>query len=302
MTPNINRISDDLFLITLTPALSGFNNFIGAWLYTGEPSFLVDVGPSSTANQLILALGELGIEHLDYILLTHIHLDHAGAIGELAGKFPESTIVCHAAGIPHLVDPAKLWEATKKILGDMALAYGPIRPVSPQRFIAAAEFKLSRISSILTPGHAVHHVCYIIDELMFIGEAGGNFVALPDGREYMRPATPPKFFAETYLASIEKMIASNPSRICFGHYGSRDKAGGLLEKHREQVFFWENTIRSVIEKSEKHDPVSASIQKLISEDPLMSSFHNLPPQVQEREKYFMRNSVKGFMGYINDGK
>ncbi|MCK7504193.1 MAG: MBL fold metallo-hydrolase [Desulfobacterales bacterium] len=95
----------------------GFADFISAWLVQGRPSFLVDVGPASTAGQLLAALDTLGVTRLDYILLTHIHLDHAGAIGQVARRFPAARIVCHEKGIPHLVDPTQLWEGTRKVLG-----------------------------------------------------------------------------------------------------------------------------------------------------------------------------------------
>ena len=78
---HLNPVAEDLFLIPLTPPLPGFEDFIGAWLYTGGPRFLVDVGPASTAEGLFEYLDRLNVAHLDFILLTHIHLDHAGAIG-----------------------------------------------------------------------------------------------------------------------------------------------------------------------------------------------------------------------------
>ncbi|MCP4694015.1 MAG: MBL fold metallo-hydrolase, partial [Desulfobacterales bacterium] len=98
----IEMLSDRLGLITLTPPIPGFDDFIAAWLYKGEDAtFVVDVGPSATADGLLNALEELGVKRLDYILLTHIHLDHAGAAGEMTRRFPDARIVCHKAGIPH---------------------------------------------------------------------------------------------------------------------------------------------------------------------------------------------------------
>ncbi len=129
MRTKIKIISDDLSLITLNPPINGFENFVSAWLYQGEICFLVDVGPASTADGLLNILAEANVVHLDYILLTHIHLDHAGAIGEIAAAFPQTPIVCHPAGIPHLVEPQRLWEGTKKVLGSTANGYGPIRRI-----------------------------------------------------------------------------------------------------------------------------------------------------------------------------
>ena len=126
MTAKIDNISDELDLITLNPPLESFGDFISAWLYRGEISFLVDVGPSSTADALLNALRNLNVDRLDFILLTHIHLDHAGAVGEIAAVYAQTPIICHPAAIPHLIDPARLWAGTQKVLGSMADTYGPI--------------------------------------------------------------------------------------------------------------------------------------------------------------------------------
>ena len=105
MTAKIDQITDDLYLLTLVPPIPGFEAFICSWLYKGDQVFIVDVGPAVTADDLITALQTLDVFGLDYILLTHIHLDHAGGIGEIAQAFPGTPIVCHPAGIPHLIDP-----------------------------------------------------------------------------------------------------------------------------------------------------------------------------------------------------
>ncbi len=111
------QLAEKLYLIALTPPLQGFDRFIGTWLYTGPPAFLVDVGPAATSATLLRALGDLGIRHLDYLLLTHIHIDHAGGIGEVATAFPQALVVGHARGLPHLVQPDRLWQNSLKSLG-----------------------------------------------------------------------------------------------------------------------------------------------------------------------------------------
>ena len=115
----IKKVTPQLSLITLVPPIIGFEDFIGVWLYQGETTFIVDVGPSSTANALLDILAQHQIEDLDYILLTHIHLDHAGGIGTVTERFPKTPIVCHARGISHLADPTRLWEGTLKTLGSI---------------------------------------------------------------------------------------------------------------------------------------------------------------------------------------
>ena len=109
-------------------------------MHKGSPAFIVDAGPSATAPQLLAALEDLDIRHLDYILITHIHIDHAGAVAELSRAYPDAAIVCHPAGIPHLEDPVRLWEGSVKTLGDVGKAYGPLQPVPGGRMVDADGF------------------------------------------------------------------------------------------------------------------------------------------------------------------
>ena len=294
----IKKIYDDLFLITLIPPIDGFSDFISAWLYRGEITFLVDVGPSSTAQGLLSALRELNVDHLDVILLTHIHLDHAGAIGEIAARFPQTPIVCHAAGIKHLVDPARLWEGTKKVIGAMAESYGSIQAVARNRFVDAAKFTSTSIVPIITPGHAPHHVSYWTKNYLYAGEAAGVWYSIAANRFYMRPATPPRFFFDTHLESVDKLIASKPEKLCYGHYGIADNAAKMLENHRHQLFLWKKIIQNQIKGSHTENIVEACLERLLTEDALLKNVYDLSEDNQDREKYFLQNSIKGFVGYL----
>jgi glyoxylase-like metal-dependent hydrolase (beta-lactamase superfamily II) len=298
----INAAEGDVYQITLTPPLEGFADFISAWLVQGPPAFLVDVGPASTADQLLQALEALGVSRLDYILLTHLHLDHAGGVGRIAGRFPMARIVCHPQGIPHLVDPARLWEGTRKVLGKVAEGYGPIEPLAADRLVDAQGFTADGIEAVLTPGHAAHHVSYVSPAALFAGEACGVHYALPGNREYMRPATPPTFFMETALESMDKLIACAPGRMVVGHYGMKPNGGRLLARHREQLLFWEQWMSAHIEQYAAEESVERYAEGLLAEDPLLSAFSLFPPPAQARERYFLKNSVSGFLGWLRNSE
>ncbi len=298
LKPNIDRITDDLYLITLFPPINGFNDFISAWLYKGDTTFLVDVGPSVTSGGLIDALQSLSIDRLDYILLTHIHIDHAGGIGDISSCFPEAPIICHEKGIPHLADPTRLWEGSVKTLGDTGRAYGPIKPVPLKRLFPVNQLPLNDIKPIITPGHSPHHVSYLADEYLFAGETGGVFLRLPSGEEYLRPATPPKFFMETYLQSIDTLLNITPSKICYGHFGISNNALEQLNKHREQLLMWYEIISDEMTNFNDDGFIENCIQRLLDEDPLLKHFSKLDKAVQEREHGFMRNGINGFAGYL----
>ena len=230
----IQHIRDKLYLIQLPLAVPGFNGFIGAWVHTAHPAAIIDVGPATTAPLLLEALAAIGFEQPDFILLTHIHIDHAGGVCAIADAFPQSPVVCHPKAIPHLIDPDRLWQGTLKTLGDLALAYGPIAPVSPAQVIATSDLKSSDIACIETPGHAVHHISYAVHDLLFAGEAGGVCLPLAHDAYYLRPATPPRFFLNTYLESLDRLLSRSPRYICYGHVGMRPNATHLLRAHRDQ--------------------------------------------------------------------
>ncbi|MGD2098264.1 MAG: MBL fold metallo-hydrolase [Desulfobacterales bacterium] len=302
MNAKIQHIADDLFLIPLTPSIRGFSDFISAWLVRGSSTYLIDVGPSSCAPDLIRALQALDVRQLDAILLTHIHLDHAGAIGEIAEAFPQVPIICHPVAIEHLVDPSRLWEGTKKVLGSMALSYGPIKAVAEDRLLAADNFETEAIKPVITPGHAAHHISYYSEKYLFAGETGGVFIALPENRFYLRPATPPKFFLDEALQSVDALIACHPQMICYSHYGVHPDAVKMLNIHRRQLQFWEQLLRAEQNKFDKSDRETKCLEKLLREDKLMGTFDQLPEDIQAREKYFLYNSINGYLGYLDSLK
>ncbi len=306
MTASIQKLADDLFLIPLTPPMTGFSNFFSAWLYRGEINCLIDVGPSSTAPDLLGALQALNIDHLDYILLTHIHLDHAGAIGEIADTFSQPRIVCHPAGLSHLTEPSRLWEGTKKVLGSMALEYGPIRPVAEDRLLEASRFQSEFITPIFTPGHAPHHVSFETEKYLFVGEAGGVHRSMPSNRYYLRPATPPRFFLDVAVESLDALSASRADTICYGHFGIQKDAAKMLQAHRKQLLLWERLIKDEMDQLGNgigtQDQIAACLKRLKKDDPLMALFDQLAPDVQERETNFLQNSIIGFLGWLESVK
>jgi glyoxylase-like metal-dependent hydrolase (beta-lactamase superfamily II) len=295
MNARITKLSDSLFLITLPPPVIGFTDFICVWLYRGSASFLVDVGPSVMAPDLIQALHHLHITHLDYIFLTHIHLDHAGGIGEIAEHFSSTPIICHSAAIPHLTDPSKLMAGTIKTLGDKGRAYGPIKPVSRKRLMASNSFHSPDMFIIPTLGHSPHHFSLKAGEYLFAGEAGGVHITINATTDYMRPATPPIFFSEVTMESIDRLIKTEPEYICYGHYGQSGDAVEMLKKHRGQLLLWEDIIKDEMDKHGETIREEKIMARLLAEDPLLSGFSLMEDDVKERERFFLANSIKGFV-------
>jgi glyoxylase-like metal-dependent hydrolase (beta-lactamase superfamily II) len=298
---SIHQYSDQLYLISLPVPISGFDGFIGAWVYAGDPLVLVDVGPKVSSSHLLRALTEFGLGSPEFILLTHIHIDHAGGIGPVAAAFPKAKVVCHPKGVPHMIDPERLWQGSLKTLGDIAKAYEPIEPTAGEQIVAMDQLNHPRIQCMETPGHAAHHVSYMIGEVLFAGEAGGVCLDLKEKPPYLRPATPPRFFLETSLESIDRLIAKSPQQICYGHIGQRNDAVAMLQTHRRQLLHWLDMICPFYGKAEEKGVAAmqhACAEHLLSEDPMLRGFASFPRDVQARERSFLSNSIKGYWGYL----
>lgn len=297
----IHRLAPRLYQIVLTPPIKGFEDFIAAWLVRGPDAvYLVDVGPAVTVFQLTAALGMLGVDHLDYICLTHIHIDHAGAIGHLARHFPETPVICHPKGAVHIVDPERLWQGTVKTLGDTARAYGRMLPLSPESIATESDLAAAPFQLLDTPGHSPHHYAIAAAECLFAGEAGGVCLPLASGDGYLRPATPPRFFLETSLASIDRIMAAVPRTICYGHFGLQNDGMQMLARHRDQLLFWEKILGPALNEGHSgvKDDYEGLVDLMLRKDPNLKGFEQLAPEAQLRERGFLLNSVKGFVGYL----
>jgi glyoxylase-like metal-dependent hydrolase (beta-lactamase superfamily II) len=293
------QIRDNLYLIDLNGPLEGFRKFISAWVCKiGGVTLLIDPGPASTIPHLVERLDELGIRTIDYILLTHIHLDHAGGTGQLLQHFPGAKVNCHPRGIPHMVAPQKLWEESKKVLGKVAEAYGEMAPVPESSISFSDAIDLGGISVevIETPGHAPHHVSYRVGDILFAGEIGGVYVPLDNGF-YVRPATPPPFQHQIFRDSIAKAAALDVSLVCLGHYGCRQDAAALFERARRQLDFWVTTVERHFKAGS--DPFEEAVMAdLIAKDPDMAGWKALPKDIQARERHFCFNSIRGIRMYL----
>lgn len=200
-------------------------------LRRGRAAF-IDTGPAPAIPRLMEALAalDIGPGQIDYVLLTHIHLDHAGGAGGLVQQLPHARVVVHPRGASHLAHPEKLIAGTKAVYGDKAFRrlYGEIVPIPPERLITIGdgewlELGGSRLEFIHTPGHALHHYC-IIDRdsrSIFAGDTFGISYREFDilGKAFIFPATTPVHFdPDAAHASIERLMGYAPEGIYLTHY------------------------------------------------------------------------------------
>lgn len=289
---------DNLICIDLDqPTMVGFRRFISSWLYRGDDfTLVVDPGPLSTIPRLVDTLRESGVKRLDYVLLTHIHIDHAGGAGALLEEFPDAAVICHPDGIRHMTAPEKLWEGSRKVLGALAETYGEIVPIPAERIRFEETVGSTGIRSFLTPGHAQHHCCYLLDDLLFGGEVAGVRCDVPEGI-FMRPATPPRFILEVALDSIDRMIALAPQRMVFAHYGLVDNALDHLHHARRQLLLWVRGVASIADADEPQRE-EALIAWLMEHDAQYRNVTQLPPDIRARERYFFGNTLRGMSEYV----
>lgn len=288
---------NNLTCIDLDQPLEGFRQFVSAWLYRLDGhTLLIDPGPLSTIPYLLEQLRRQGVERLDFILLTHIHIDHAGGTGALLRAYPMAQVICHPEGVRHLVAPEKLWQGSQKVLGALAATYGEIVPVPPGNIAYAEEIGSTGGRVYLTPGHAPHHLCFLFDDLLFAGEVAGVRGAIPNGI-YMRPATPPRFIKEVALASLQQIIALAPRRMVFAHYGLVDNALEHLHIGKWQLHLWVEGVRACITVEESRRE-AVIFDWLLERDPQLRNIEQLPVDIQARERTFLGNSLRGMLEYV----
>ena len=196
----------------------------------GRAAF-VDVGTNYSVPYLLTALDELGIgrEQVDYLLLTHVHLDHAGGAGLLMQQLPIAVAVLHPRGAPHMIDPSRLIAGSRLVYGErLEQLYGTLLPIAGARVRTVADGERLRLGArtlelIHVPGHALHHYA-VVDAAhagIFAGDTFGiSYRALDTARgAFITPTTPPsQFDPEQHLASIERMLAYRPESIYLMHF------------------------------------------------------------------------------------
>lgn len=214
-------------IITLDLIFQGKKQAIAAYLIkTKDCAVLIECGPGSTLKELQagLAANGLAIADVTHVLLTHIHLDHAGAAGYLARQGAD--VFVHPVGAPHMVKPEKLLASAGRIYGDrMDTLWGEFLPVPDDKLMIVQdgeEIKIGNLSfvAVNTPGHAEHHHVYLMDDVCFSGDVGG--VRIP-GFPYMRvPMPPPELHLERWRESVQKLQKLNFKNIAPTHFGIFD--------------------------------------------------------------------------------
>jgi glyoxylase-like metal-dependent hydrolase (beta-lactamase superfamily II) len=239
------------------------------YLLDAEEPILVETGPATSADAVTRGLEALGVsaDQLAHILVTHIHLDHAGGVGTLARRYPNATIWAHERGARHLADPAKLLASTARVYGEARMRefFGDVLPTPADRLRAIDEADEVRLGDrslevLHTPGHASHHVALVDSRTgaVFTGDALG--VHLPDVG-VLRPATPPpEFDIELACASIMRIRERADTMLLLSHFGPVGDVGGICELAAARIRRWGELVRDALRTDDDIDRISALLK------------------------------------------
>jgi len=208
-------------------------------LDTNDGPALCDCGPASTVDTLKAGLADRGLQLRDvrHLLLSHIHLDHAGAAGVLVREHPSLQVHVSAIGAPHLVDPERLERSARRLYGDaFDTLWGGLAPV-PQENVHIAGERVVGLECFPTPGHASHHVSYLDgDGTLYAGDAAG--VRIQPSRYVMPPTPPPDLDVEAWELSIGEIERRTPERLALIHFGVADDPPQHLASLRLELLDW----------------------------------------------------------------
>jgi glyoxylase-like metal-dependent hydrolase (beta-lactamase superfamily II) len=271
--PPIERLDDGVLAIdTLT---GGMTSVTAGYLLSAPRPALIECGPALAVDHVIAGLRSLGFDpdDLAYLVVTHIHLDHAGGAGAVAEAFPNATVVVSDVGARHLHDPERLNRSARTVYGPLFdSVYGACRPTERDQILGVEDGHVLDLGGgrtlelIATPGHAKHHIGVHDSETgaIFSGDSVG--VKLP-GMPVLRPATPPAdFHLEAALASLQRYREREPARVYLAHYGAVDPPDAALAEAEDRLRLWAATAEAAYHESSELDHVAETLARRFADE------------------------------------
>jgi glyoxylase-like metal-dependent hydrolase (beta-lactamase superfamily II) len=262
-------------VLEIDTLLGGWERVTAGYLIEGTAPVLIETGSQTSVPVLLAALDQIGVGagELAGVAVTHIHLDHAGGVGDVAKAFPSATVYVHEKGARHLADPARLIASAAQVYGPLLDSlYGRLDPTPLERLHVLEDGEDLAVSTDRTltavdsPGHAKHHLGLhdSLSGVLFVGDAVG--VKLPDGG-VLRPSTPPPDFdLDQALHSLGRFAARKPSGLALAHYGLLGRPDELLAEAEGTLRQWAETAeRAYREGTDIADALSARFDPLLGD-------------------------------------
>ena len=303
------EIGKNLFMVELETG--GIKNLICSYVIKGTKPLLVESGPTNSVPNLLSGLKELDIklEDVEYVAVTHIHLDHGGGAGTLLKSLPNAKVIVHPRGMPHLIDPERLWPSSQIVLGFVSEIFGKPEPVPKDRIIPVTEgtFDLgdgAKLTVTETVGHASHNLSFqeSFNGGVFPGDAAGTY--LPEF-DVVVPTTPPPFHLDAALASLDKLISLNPTVLYFSHFGKANDAVQRLKDYKLQLQLWADIAEEGVGKNWSLEQIR---DRILTEDKVMRQGRRLrkvPPHLLKNSSgklhkrlYRIRQAKAGFINVL----
>ena len=280
----------------------GIEDTIASYVVRGDKVAVIETGPTVSIGNLLAGLEKIGIktEEVNYVAVSHVHIDHAGGVGTLLHHLPNAKLMVHKRGAPHLINPEKLWTQSKKVLREIAELYQEIKPVPKERIITATdgmEISLGQnveLKVLETLGHASHHLSFYENKSdgIFPGDAAGIYLNKFD---VIVPTTPAPFNLEMTLASITRLAEIKAENLYYTHFGQVSDAVRRLETYRNRLKLWAEVI---VEEMKTEGNPEKIYQKILMKDPRINAVSSfLQNHVIFRRGILMQN-IQGFLEYF----
>ncbi|HEU5349504.1 MAG TPA: MBL fold metallo-hydrolase [Ktedonobacterales bacterium] len=299
------QLADDLWLIDTQ--FQGERDIIASYLLVGHQGLaLVDVGSAASINELLAGVRAAGFDPKDItqLLLTHVHLDHAGASGPLVRLLPQARVYVHRIGAPHLIDPSKLIDSATRIYGDqMETLWGRMEPVPADRLVVVDDgdeiIAGTRTLRVLyTPGHAIHHVALYDEEhgIAFPGDVAGVSI---EGVGFVRPPTPPPDLSlEDWDASITRLESLALERLYLPHFGEVRSTAQHFAILRSRLHEWGEIALASLRAGDDAASIAAKFARVA--DPDIASHARKREEAPEAVHHYelATNYLMSAQGYI----
>ena len=297
MTISINRHSENIFWFDLSPNKE--LEFISIYLVVDDKIALIETGPACSLDNLVSGIKSAGLklEDVDYVVPTHIHLDHFGGGGHIMELCKNAKALVHPKAYKHVSNIEKWWQGSSDFLGKVAQLYGKPTPIPDDRLISAEDgFEVSlggfSLKAVHTPGHAPHHITWIYGDEAFVGDSAGLWY--PEiGSSF--PVTPGYYRHDLALKSIKKMESLNLKNIFYTHFGPR-LVYNTFEETKKEFELW----MDIVEEGYNRQLSSKEILRIL--------FNKRPGLLQTNQNHGVhqkdthKSTVEGMIGWLRRKK